>query len=228
MAASNSGFTSTEGKVSFAGNKRTCQVNWNGLFETTDGLDNPAGDLSVGFLAAVDQATPAGIAIIVPDKTSKNKTKFEMDQSLYLQDVLRADTTDSNKVTLTSVLSLNRYTEADCESPIYAVFKMPGCSVNSTDVDTSSPFKSTFQYTLDQKNITACAGSLSIDDVLNHVKYGFQVSTDAVKGPSCIDSAREVVDSISNQPIDFNITMKMGDIPNGTYTLDKVLMNVDE
>jgi len=79
-----------------------------------------------------------------------------------------------------------------------------------------------------QKDISDCASSLSIDDILNQVNYGFQVSTDATKGPSCIDSTQEVVDSISNQPIDFNITMKMGDIPDGTITLDKVLMDVDE
>jgi len=228
VASSSGVFTSMEEKVNFAGTIGTCQVNWNGLFKTTDGVDNPVGDMSVGLLVAVDQATPAGIAIIVPDKTSKIKAKFEMEQSLYLQDVLRADATDSNKVTLTSVLSLNRYTEPECELPTSVVFMMPGCSVNSTEVDTSCDFKNTFTYTLDQKDITECAGSLSIEGVVNTVNYEFQVSTDAIKEPSSVDSTRQVVDSISNQPIDFNVTMKMGDIPNGTITLDKVLMEINE
>ena len=66
-------------------------------------------------------------------------------------------------------------------------------------MDTFSDFKRIFKYALNHKEITECpAGSLSIDDILNTVNYGFQISTDAVKGPSCVNSTREVVDSISN------------------------------
>lgn len=149
VASSSGSFKAMEGKFYYSGSKGTCDVNWDGLFETTDGIDNQAGDLSVGFLAAVDKSTPAGIALIVPDKVSKIKTKFEMEQSLYLQDELRADTADSNRVTLTAVLSRNRYTEATCELPTSVVFQMPSCKMVSTDVDISSPFKNTFTYTMD-------------------------------------------------------------------------------
>jgi len=74
VASSSGVFKYIEGKVIYVENTGTCQVHSDGLFETTNGIDNPDGDLSVGFLAAVDQATPAGIAIVVPDKTSKIKT----------------------------------------------------------------------------------------------------------------------------------------------------------
>jgi len=144
--------------------KGICMVTWDGIFNTIAEIENPTGDLAVGFFVALPEDLDGTIHII-PDTTSKIMTKFESEQSLFMQDSLVAVSISDTAVKLNSRIHRNRYTDSDCNFPENITFILPGCELVSTDVEftnrlTSEGNRSAYSYIMDQAEIVRCASAI--------------------------------------------------------------------
>lgn len=205
------------GQVSSGSSDGTCDVGWDGLFETFDDYSNRDGRLSVGFLVALGKSSSC---YILEDKKRTIKSKIES-KYLYQVDKLNANS-DGSSITLTATISRNRGSDKSCELPTSIQFVMGDCTIIASTLASSTSTQNTFTRKLTQNTILNCALHTEIDSGI--AIFDYSVSVAATQGPSC-ESTSKIFPP--DQDVNFKISMAMADIPSEYYELDNVILRVE-